>query len=168
MANVIFEKITEALRTGVWFSHSIEEMATAFIANLPDEQKDKINILVIGDLDNLNTNTVTRHLSAYLQFFEQKSNIRLITGDQRGVESIVQRYAKNNEIECITYTTPTDDDWGDSDRRVVRERNKSMLAHAHVVLIVTRNGSKELDFMYQLARDEGRLVSKRVIRSIGS
>lgn len=164
MTSAIFDKMLTAVKSGALFSHSIVDLAVPYIEAIPEEEQQQVNIAVIGDSKLLNAREVSRHLTSYLRFFELKSNIRLLTGDRPGLEAIVQRYAKNSGLDCVVYKTPEVEGWGSTAKKLNRARDEELLKHAHVVLVITNGSTKDADFMYKLARDSGRLVSKRQLK----
>ncbi len=165
MVNPMFVKVLDALDQGLYFNHSIEELVKSRLASMSDDEKDRVNIVVVGDRDITNKYLVTRNLTNFLRIFERKENIRLITGHQPGVESIVNLYARKNDIEYINYKTSVDR-WQNKELEEeeqipnIRKRNEAMLQHAHIVLIMTYGMDKHLDNMYHLSRDSGLLVAK--------
>jgi hypothetical protein len=165
MTNPMFVKVLDALDKGLYFNHSIEELVKSRLAEMSDDEKDRVNVVVVGDRDITNKLLVTRNLTNFLRIFEKRENIRLITGYQPGIESIVNQYAKKNSIECINYKTSVDkNEWRelDVDEQVpnIQKRNESMIKHAHVILFMTFGFDKYLDNMYHLSRDNGLLVAK--------
>lgn len=163
MANMIFEKLETALDSGVMFGHSIEESARQFLQDLPEDAKDKVNILISGDKTCTNAHQISRQLSAILRYFELRDNFRILTGNLPGVESVVQRYARNSRIECVVLSCNQDENEGDYGALSLRSRNLALVEKAHVVILLNQPGSKFSDSMYQLARQNGRLVTRRYI-----
>lgn len=163
MTNPIFEKLSLSLENGVLFGHSIEEAAQVFLKSIPDYDKDKVNVLITGDTDITSPYQISRQLSSFLQYFERRENIRIITGNLPGVETVVQRYAQNNKIECVVFQRENDPDYGDLGNRGLKARNRDMVDKTHVLFILSKPSSRVSDSMYQLARNNGRLIAKRYI-----
>lgn len=163
MTNPVFEKLSTALENGVLFGHSIEEAAQVFLKSIPEYEQDKVNVLISGDTRLTSPYQISRQISAFLQFFELRDNIRILTGNLPGVETIVQRYARNNRIECVVFQRDCEPDIADYGNRGLKSRNRDMVNRAHVVLLLTAPNSKASDSMYQLARSNGRLIAKRYI-----
>ena len=49
MVNPMFVKVLDALDQGLYFNHSIEELVKSRLASMSDDEKDRVNIVVVGD-----------------------------------------------------------------------------------------------------------------------
>lgn len=163
MTNPIFEKLEAALDNGVLFGHSIEDLARQYVRSIPEVERDKVNVLISGDKDCTNAHQISRQISSILRYFELRDNIRILTGNLPGVESIVQRYARNSKIECVVLNCSQDEFYDVYNNRSLKARNQDLVEKAHVVILLNQRGSKHSDSMYQLARQNGRLVTRRYI-----
>ncbi len=164
--NPIFSKLSEHLITNGLFTHTDTTAAEAFLSEIADLDSDKINVAIVGDEDISDGRQVSRCLNMLLRIFEYPENVRILTGEMAGVESIVRRWAKRNLFETDIYPLIEKPDWLDTGYTNREERDRRMATPAHVVIVITKPRSNSCDFMYSLAVESGRFVSHRYIRKI--
>lgn len=164
MRNPIFNKLFESLEHGSLFSHTNIGYAELHFASLNEEGMDKVNVTVVGDRTITDKKAVSNCLTSILSIFERRDNVRLQTGCYDGVEAIVRAYGRRNNIETDIHEVDQLDDWTPYSVKLKQERDRKLVACAHVVVIITSGRSKECNYIANLAMKEGRLVTVRVIK----
>lgn len=161
MVNPLHEKIKESLNEGSFFLHSITDLALQRLEGLDRTQP--INILITGDRDLYDIAVIMRNIVSFLRYFEDRENFRILTGDRKGVETVVRKAVKANNIDHYVFRTE-DEDWREDKETKAHKRDIAMVNRADVVFFITRGNVPETDSMYRLARDNGLVVSRRNIR----
>lgn len=161
MVNPLYEKIKESLNDGSFFLHSITDLALQRLEGL--DRDEPVNILITGDRDLYDVPVIMRNIVSFLRYFEERDNFRILTGDRKGVETVVKKAVKANNINHYIFRTE-DEDWRDDKETKAHMRDIAMMNRADVIFIITRGNVPETDSMYRLARDNGLAVSRRNIR----
>lgn len=161
MVNPLFDKMIESLNAGSFFLHSISDLALARLEGLDRTQP--VNILITGDRDLYDAPVIMRNIVSFLRYFEERDNFRILTGDRKGVEAVVRKAVKANDIDHYVFRTE-EEDWREDNDMKALKRDHAMMKRADVVFFITRGSIAETDFMYRLARDSGLVVSRRNIR----
>lgn len=161
MVNPLYDKIKESLNEGSFFLHSITDLALQRLEGLDRNQP--VNVLITGDRDLYDIPVIMRNIVSFLRYFEDKENFRILTGDRKGVETVVKKAVKANNIDHYIFRTE-DEDWREDKETKAHKRDIAMMARADVVFFITQGNVAETDSMYRLARDNGLAVSRRNIR----
>jgi len=160
----VIEVLEAQLQNTSVFTHTDSECAENFVSVLKETFIDKVNVAIVGDGDISDASQVSRCISMAVRMFGRKENIRLVTGEFEGVESIVRKYARKNGFEIDIYPVIEKPEWVVTGLTNRQERDRRMLNAAHCVIVINKLGSKQGDFMYTSAIDAGRFVTKRIVR----
>jgi len=163
--NIVFDKLRESLNTNVYFTHTNVGYAEDFMDGLDTESLDKVAISITGDRHLVNGSNISKCLTTLLRQFGGKENFRILTGDGDGVESIVRAWCKKSGIEIDVYGSIEKVAWDSSRYTSRQDRDRKMVAMSHVVIVIVDGSSKECDFMYKHAINEGRFVTRRIIHN---
>ena len=158
MVNPLYDKIKESLNEGSFFLHSITDLALQRLEGLDRNQP--VNVLITGDRDLYDIPVIMRNIVSFLRYFEDKENFRILTGDRKGVETVVKKAVKANNIDHYIFRTE-DENWREDKETKAHKRDIAMMARADVVFFITQGNVAETDSMYRLARDNGLAVSRR-------
>lgn len=164
--NPMFEKLSESLISNSIFTHTDTSSAEAYLSDIADMQLDKVNVAIIGDTDITNGKQISQCLNMLLRMFEHPSNVRILTGELPGTEQIVRRWARRNNFDMDVYPVIEKPDWADNGYTNRQDRDRSMLAAAHCVIVINKPNSKSSDFMYHASIEAGRFVSRRIVRNV--
>lgn len=161
----ILDILQNSLESNTYFTHTDSLTAEAYLAGLSDRPLDKVSIAITGDDDITNGRQVTECINMMLRMFSRPENVRIVTGESTGVESIVRRWAKKNQFELDVFSIVERPEWGTYDISEREERDRRMVESSQCVIVVNKTGSKGSSYLYTLAVESGRLVSKRLIRN---
>lgn len=160
MDNPLWGKMTDSLEAGSFFNQTVSSAALDIINAV--DKSELVNVAVIGDTDINNVPAIMRAFTALARYFSDRLFYQVLVGDLPGVEEVVARACRRNEVKNVRVTMPCDEDatWDD----IYLFRTRKMIQNAHVVLIITDGDNKLTDTMYREAREMGRVVMKRIIR----
>lgn len=163
--NPIFRKLSEYLTRSSVFTHTDVESATVFLDEIVESEQDKINVAVVGDTDISNGRMVSRIFNMLLKDFESQSNVRFLTGELSGAEYLTRKWAKRNRFEVDVYPVIEKPWWAKSSFTDREDRDRRMLARAHVVIILCKADRDCCNFMYRQSVANGRFVTRRIVRN---
>lgn len=162
MINPIYDKIADSINDGAFFQQSIAALALDRLNEIDKEQP--IKVAVIGDKDFKDVKTIMTHLVSYLKYFENKDDYQVITGDRNGVEEIVRKACKANDVN-LKVVSIVDLGRFDTDRKLAEEdANDQILDLADAFLFITTGSDERIISMYAKARSSGRVVTRRLVR----
>lgn len=159
MPNPVLERIKDSVSSGGWWQSTIADAAEEFLATA---EADVLNVCVIGDNDYANVKVIARHLTSLVKYLEDTQHYRIILGDRSGVETIVARICKRNDIPY--HIVPMRETQDASERKAVSKELDLYLAdHCVGLMAITRGQNKAVDKAFEHARSNGRAVSKRIV-----
>lgn len=160
MDNPLWDKMKDSIAEGSYFTQTLSDAALDIIGDI--DKTEIVNVAVVGDISITNVPAIMRAFASLARYFGDRDMYQVLVGDLPGVEEVILRACKKNDVKHIVYKTRQREDieWP----APAVERNRNMLRNAHVVLVITDGQSKETDSMYREARETGRIVMKRIIR----
>ena len=160
MDNPLWDKMKDSIAEGSYFTQTLSDAALDIIGDI--DKTEIVNVAVVGDISITNVPAIMRAFASLARYFGDRDMYQVLVGDLPGVEEVILRACKKNDVKHIVYKTRQREDieWP----APAVERNRNMLRNAHVVLVITDGQSKETDSMYREARETGLIVMKRIIR----
>lgn len=159
MPNPVLERIKDSITDGGWWQSSIADAAEDFLATVDEEI---VNVAVIGDIDYTNVRVIARHIDSLIRYLENKERYRLIMGDRSGVETIVARICKRNDIPY--HVVPMRETADANERKAVsKELDTYLTDHCVGLMAITRGQNKTVNRAFEHARSTGRVVTKRIV-----
>ena len=160
MENPLWDRMKDSIAEGSYFTQTLSDAALDIIGEI--DKSEIVNVAVVGDTTITNVPAIMRAFASLARYFGDRELYQVLVGDMPGVEEVIVRACKKNDVKYVQYRLRQREDieWP----APVVERNRNMLKNAHVVLVITDGQSKETDSMYREAREAGLIVMKRIIR----
>lgn len=161
---ICMEVLEEYLVSSTYYSDTNVELAEISMELLRQDPPEQIVIAITGDIQVSNVNMVSKVINMLCRAFESTDNFRFVTGELDGVERIVRAHAKRNNIEVDVYPVNARNDWDVYEHTQRQDRDIRMLTNCHIAVVFTEGRSKECNFFYKYAVNEGKFTTRRLIK----
>lgn len=164
---VALDALEASLVTNVYFSDTNLGLAEDFVHELKNNPPEQISVLITGDTDINNPRLVSRLITLLCRPLGIKDNFKILTGELSGIEWVARAYAKKNNIDIDVFPMLDNNKPWDTSFNARKERDRRMLANAHIVIVLTKGKLKECNFVYTNAINEGKFVTRRKVKNSG-